>query len=514
MRAIIYCRKSTEWEDRQALSLESQKEWCLEYAKNNNITVLDVIEESKSAKLPWREKFTKMIQLINNKKVNCIITWKLNRLARNPIDEWTIKWALQNEFIKYIYTTDWIFKSWDNVLITWMYFGMATQYSLDLKKDVIRWMKSKLEKWWVVHKAPTWYINDKNTKNVYINNEEAKTIKYIYKLRKEGKSFQYITDILNDNNIRLNWKKVHKSTVERIIRNTFYYGMMKWQWEYYIWNYRPIISKEDWEKANWAWRWSKPKKFKNQEHLLFPFKWIIKDESTWKNLIAYQKNNFKYIYYWTHTDKKENKILINQDKIIKYFDNNIHLYSMKWLYNDILKWLENYYKKQHIKNKKEKKEIDTKVAVIEKKQSILLDYLFNWTIDENSFKIKQNEYKEELLNLQKLKNKLQKISNNIFEETINYVELLTNIENKRNTLKQSQKIWIIKFIVVEIFIDNKKELKVKEKPMFETLASINRSIWQSQSNETLKNLLYNFYESTFDFIRNNTQEEHTLIQFL
>jgi len=52
MKAVIYIRKSTDRDDKQALSLESQLDFCRSVAKSEKLEVIEVIEESKSAKAP------------------------------------------------------------------------------------------------------------------------------------------------------------------------------------------------------------------------------------------------------------------------------------------------------------------------------------------------------------------------------------------------------------------------------------------------------------------------------
>ncbi len=48
--AIIYCRKSTDREDRQTNSLEHQSNNCNNTIKKNDLLLLDEIKESISAK--------------------------------------------------------------------------------------------------------------------------------------------------------------------------------------------------------------------------------------------------------------------------------------------------------------------------------------------------------------------------------------------------------------------------------------------------------------------------------
>ncbi|MDR1987340.1 MAG: recombinase family protein [Candidatus Peribacteria bacterium] len=49
---IIYCRKSSEPEDRQVQSIPAQLERCRNYAKNLNFEIYEEITEAVSAKAP------------------------------------------------------------------------------------------------------------------------------------------------------------------------------------------------------------------------------------------------------------------------------------------------------------------------------------------------------------------------------------------------------------------------------------------------------------------------------
>lgn len=161
--AIIYCRKSTTWDDRQALSLESQLDFCQKKAKEGGLNVVEIIQESMSAKDPWRPGFAKMMALIEKWKADHIVCWKLNRLARNLIDGGTISYSLSQWLIKNIYTDSWDFTPETNTLLLSVHFGMSSQFSIELKKDIMRGMRTSIEKWNVIQKLPRGYKRDKNT---------------------------------------------------------------------------------------------------------------------------------------------------------------------------------------------------------------------------------------------------------------------------------------------------------------------------------------------------------------
>src|SRR3990167_11287102 len=72
---ILYARKSTDVEDKQVLSIEAQIAELREFAKRENLNVVDVLIEKQSAKIPGRLIFNEMISRIENEDINGIISW-------------------------------------------------------------------------------------------------------------------------------------------------------------------------------------------------------------------------------------------------------------------------------------------------------------------------------------------------------------------------------------------------------------------------------------------------------
>ncbi len=250
MRAIIYCRKSTDRDDMQVQSLDTQLKWCLDYANECKFNIVETVVEAKSAKQPWREGFNKMIMMLEKWEVDTIVTLHLDRLTRNAVDEWTLKWYAQNRKIKEIHCKEWIFTG-DQVLMLSIHFGFSNQYLVDLKKKVVEWINTKVKSWGIVSRVPLGYVNNKETRWADLDEDNFHYIKRIFEMRSEWHSYDLITDVITQEWFRTKkWNNVPRSVIEQMIKNPFYYGVIQYAWELYEWKHKAIISKELWDRAN------------------------------------------------------------------------------------------------------------------------------------------------------------------------------------------------------------------------------------------------------------------------
>lgn len=254
VKYIIYCRKSSDSEDRQVQSIEDQRAELDMVVKRLNLDVIEVFEESMSAKNPGRPIFNSMLDMINKNENVGILCWKLNRLSRNPIDGGQIQWLLQQGSLQSIITPTNEYLPTDNVLMMSVELGMATQFSIDLSKDVVRGMDSKVAKGWRPGRAPLGYLNDKygdkGEKRILTDSERFPLVRKMWDLMMTGKySVTKIIDIANDeiglrniNNNRLSYSYGYT-----LFRNTFYFGEYLWKGEVQQGQHEPMITASEFD---------------------------------------------------------------------------------------------------------------------------------------------------------------------------------------------------------------------------------------------------------------------------
>jgi DNA invertase Pin-like site-specific DNA recombinase len=263
IRYFLYARKSSESEEKQVASIDSQITELERLAKQYGLTVVRVFSESKSAKAPNnRPVFGEMMERLYKGEAEGILCWKLDRLARNPVDGGTINWILQNGIVKHIRTFDREYLPTDNVLMMSVEFGMANQFIRDLSSNTKRGLNSKAEKGVFPSRAPIGYLNDKyhpkGEKKIIPDPERFPIIRKLWDelLEQECTIDRLHTLAIEKYNLTgFYGRPVHRNVIYDIFTNPFYFGMFNWNKKVWQGTHEPMISKEEFECTNQFWYW-------------------------------------------------------------------------------------------------------------------------------------------------------------------------------------------------------------------------------------------------------------------
>ncbi len=329
LRYFLYARKSSESEDRQIQSIEDQVNRLTNLATDQQLEVVGIYKESKSAKKPSdRPLFGEMLNAIQQGKADGILCWQINRLSRNPVDSGTIQWMLQNGVIKAIQTYDRTYLPEDSVLLLSLESGMANQFILDLRKNTLRGMESKLQKGWQPNLARLGYLNDKLEKTIVKDPERFDMVKQMWMLMLTGNySVRQILKIVNDDwGFRTIQRKLRGgkplslSGLYSMFYSKFYAGIIEWNGHTYQGIHEPMVTIQQYERVQelLGQKQGKPRP-KRHEH---PFSGIIRCGECGAHVTAETKfkkikstgENKRYDYY--HCTGKKKYVSCSQKKVI------------------------------------------------------------------------------------------------------------------------------------------------------------------------------------------------------
>lgn len=147
MNAIIYCRVSSK-EQVDGTSLESQELACLEYASRNSLNVVRVfVERGESAKFADRTQLLELLAFCGERKerIEQLLVWKVDRLARNVGDHFNIKATLLKLGVRVVSVTEPIDAKPEGKLLETILAGFA-QFDNDIRAArTVQGMRRKIQ---------------------------------------------------------------------------------------------------------------------------------------------------------------------------------------------------------------------------------------------------------------------------------------------------------------------------------------------------------------------------------
>jgi len=254
----MYLRKSSESDDRQALSIPAQERELNTIVRQLGLELAaEPFRESMSAKAPGRPLFEKMIGRLRKGAADGIVCWHLDRLARNPADGGQLMWLLGRGAVSQIVTPGRTYTgTGDDKLMMSIIFGMATKYSDDLSVNVKRGNKAALERgrWPTAPKIG--YVRDRKTNELAPDPVRFGLCRKMWRMRLDGVP---VSDILQT--ARDEWhlltpsrkivggKLLSASQLYRFFHDPFYTGIMVHGGGSFKGNHQPMVTWHEFQRV-------------------------------------------------------------------------------------------------------------------------------------------------------------------------------------------------------------------------------------------------------------------------
>jgi len=333
-RYCLYARKSSEAEERQALSIDSQVNEMLVLAQRERLNVVDMYRESHSAKdCGQRPVFNQLLDGIRSDKFDSILVWHPDRLSRNAGDLGAIVDLFDQKRLIEIRTHSQRFTNNPNEKFLLMILGSQAKLENDNKSiNVKRGLKTKCELGLWPSVAPTGYLNSKNKDQpgvIFVDPDRAPIMKEVFqKVGNEGWSGRKVYRWLKDIKFATrSGKPLTLSNIYVILGNHFYYGSFEYPKKSGRWfqgKHIPLISKELFDAVQKQLHIQIRAPYQNKE---FAFTRILSCGACGSGVTAQEKfknlkdgSISKYIYYGCTRSRNinckegylEEKVLISQ----------------------------------------------------------------------------------------------------------------------------------------------------------------------------------------------------------
>jgi len=240
--AVIYARYSSDSQTEQ--SIEGQLRVCEEYAKRNNILILDTyIDRAMSGTNDHRPEFQRMIKNSAKREWNFVLVYKLDRFSRNKYEMAMHKKTLKDNGIKVISATEYIPDTPEGIIFESMLEGYAEFYSAELSQKIRRGNNESRHKGNLTGgRTPFGY--KRVDKKAVIDEERADVVRYVFEKYAAGVFVKDIIAELQKKGITYYGKKFVPQTVYKILANERYSGVYHYNGEAFY-NIYPRIVPQD-----------------------------------------------------------------------------------------------------------------------------------------------------------------------------------------------------------------------------------------------------------------------------
>lgn len=263
-----YIRVSTERQV-EGYSIEGQITQIEQYCHFNGYELVDIYaDRGISGKSMNRPELQRMLNDAKNGKLDCVMVYKTNRLARNTSDLLTIVEELHRQNVEFFNLSERMeVKNSTGKLMLQILASFSEFERNTILENIYTGQHQRALEGYYQGNLPLGYNNiPDNKKELMINQHEANIVKYIFESYAKGHGYRKIANALNHKGyVTKKGNPFSISAVTYILSNPFYIGKIQFA-KYKDWNdkrrkglndkpviaegkHTPIISQDLWDKV-------------------------------------------------------------------------------------------------------------------------------------------------------------------------------------------------------------------------------------------------------------------------
>jgi len=253
IKALIYCRVSTEEQANEGYSLEAQEHYCRQFAQHNGCLIVGVYrDEGKSGTSMERPALQELISRVQQERsIGAVIVQETDRLARNTQDHLAIRTLLHRSGVRLISVAQPMLDDSPEGKMVDTIIASVNQFQSDINsRKTKKGLQEKFDAGWWPGWAPLGYLNKAlgDQRKVVVPDPQAwPLVKEAFRMYLSGQySAMEIADTLFERGLRSRMgQKVCNSIMTSLLRNPFYAGVMRWHGQEHKGKHKPMITLEE-----------------------------------------------------------------------------------------------------------------------------------------------------------------------------------------------------------------------------------------------------------------------------
>ncbi|MFJ4220711.1 recombinase family protein [Curtobacterium luteum] len=267
--AVMYLRVSTKDQagrggEAEGFSIPAQREACMRKADALGLQLVEeFVDAGESARSANRPELKRMLKYVEEHRVATVIVHKVDRLARNRVDDVEINLALTKAGAQLVSCTENIDETPSGMLLHGIMSSIAEFYSRNLATESRKGMLQKAKNGGTVNAVPFGYLNvhartaeGRDMRTVALDPERAEWVPWIFERYAGGDwTVSMIRDELNKHGVTTLPRPSRPSApiaishVHAILKNRYYVGIVKYEGVEYPGKHPALVSEELFARA-------------------------------------------------------------------------------------------------------------------------------------------------------------------------------------------------------------------------------------------------------------------------
>ena len=267
-RAVIYLRVSTKEQaerggESEGFSIPAQRDACLRKAAALDAVVVDqFIDRGESAKSAKRPELQRMLTFVAEEQIDYVIVHKIDRLARNRVDDVEINLALRKAGAVLVSCSENIDETPTGALLHGIMSSIAEFYSRNLANEVNKGLIQKAKNGGTPNRAPLGYLNvrkfedGREIRTVEVDPERAPLVVWAFKTYATGEwtirtLLAEVTKrgLLSRPTRKRPAKPVTISAFHEMLKNPYYIGVIRYRGVDYEGKHERLIDRQTFEEV-------------------------------------------------------------------------------------------------------------------------------------------------------------------------------------------------------------------------------------------------------------------------